>query len=519
MALSATPRTILAVDVERFSDQRRADPDRVRVHDSLYEVLNQALNESGIDFDSCYHEDRGDGVIILAPPDIPKVRFSADLPYRLATILRQHNQTHPAPEHIRLRMAVNAGEIYFDAHGAVSDALNKTYRLLDSAPLKNTLQRTSDVLVLIISPWFYEQVIWHSENFRPDIYFPVIVDHKETETVAWVTVPTATDRALRGPRSEPWRIRLQDSEGRVVGPGILLCSRYAITSSQVAARALGLSGPDPATCPPGQVTFDLPGQPEAGKQRAEIIFWHAARFDGASPTGFGIAGLSIAGPAIRGLDHPVLRFDREPGPRIVRLQPCTADGLERPPAWARLPYHQVRNADRFLLDRIPDWAPMAASEYCGSDVVDEQSGEIVGIAEIIPPDSSKGEPWVTPIGKVAEEWPLLLRIAEPGRRKGVNEPQARSLSLTPIMRLVDSCLRTPVLAQGQSRHRLASELPVAVMLTAPRSSADRADLTALLWSCARVPGALKELAKLIRESPHGGRSAADVARDLERFDA
>lgn len=111
MTLSATSRTILAVDVERFSDHSRTDSDRVRVHNSLYEVLNQALHESGIDFDSCYHEDRGDGVIILASPDIPKVRFSADLPYRLAAVLREHNEAHPVPEHIRLRMAVNAGSV------------------------------------------------------------------------------------------------------------------------------------------------------------------------------------------------------------------------------------------------------------------------------------------------------------------------------------------------------------------------------------------------------------------------
>jgi hypothetical protein len=519
MVLSATSRTILAVDVERFSDHSRTDSQRVRIHKSLYELLNQALDESGIDFDSCYHEDRGDGVIILASPDIPKVRFSADLPYRLAAVLRQHNQAHPVPEHIRLRMAVNAGEIYLDEHGAVSDALNKTYRLLDSAPLKDTLRQTSDVLVVIVSPWFYEQVIWHSENFRPNDYFPVLVDHKETETVAWITVPGTGDRTLRGSGHEPWRIRLRDSQGRIAGPGILLCGRYAITSSQVAARALGLPGPGPATCPPGQVFFDRPGRPGADRQRAEIVFWRAARVDGLSPAGLGIVGLSIAGPAVRDLDKPVLRFDQKPGPRIVRLQPCTADGLERPPAWARLPYHEVRNADRLLLSRLPDWAPMTASELSGSDVVDEQSGEIIGIADIFPPDSSKGEPWMTPIGKVAEEWPLLLRMAGLDQGEGINEPRARPLSLARIMRLADSCLRTPILAEAQSRHRVATELPVAVVGTAPRSSADRADLTALLWSCARVPDALNELARMVRESPDGGRSAADVAGDLERFDA
>lgn len=519
MVLSATSRTILAVDVERFSDLSRTDPQRVRVHDGLYKLLDQALGESGIDFGSCYREDRGDGVIILAPPEIPKVHFSAELPNRLATVLRQHNQAHPDPEHIRLRMAVNVGEIYFTAHGVVSDDLNKTYRLLDSEPLKDALKKTSGALAAIFSPWFYETVIWHSENFRPDIYFPVLVDKKETETVAWVTVPAAADRVPRDPRSEPWRIQLRDSEGGAAGPGILLCSRYAITSAQVAARALGLHGPGPATCPAGQVFFDLPGRPGVGRQRAEIVFWRVAGANSGSPGGLGIAGLSIAGPAVRDLDKPVLRFSRKLRPGIVRLQPCTADGLERPPTWARLPSHEARNGDRLLLSKLPERAPMTAGEFSGSDVIDEQSGEIIGIAEISPPDSSRGDPWMTPIGKVAEEWPLLLRIAGPEPGEGENEAGARSLSLTGIMKLTDSCLRTPILAEARSRHRVASELPVAVMLRAPRSSADRADLTALLWSCARVPGALNELARMIRGSPDGGRSAADVAGDIERFDA
>ena len=161
---------------------------------------------------------------------------------------------------------------------------------------------------------------------------------------------------------------------------------------------------------------------------------------------------------------------------------------------------------------------MAANDFSGSDVVDEQSGEIIGIVDMFPPDSRE-DLWMTPIGKAAEEWPLLRRIAGPDQREGVNEPRARPLSLARIMSLAESCLRTPVLAEAQSRHRLASELPVAAMLAAPRSSADRADLTALLWSCARVPGALNELARVIRESTHGGRSAADVAGDLETFDA
>jgi hypothetical protein len=56
-----------------------------------------------------------------------------------------------------------------------------------------------------------------------------------------------------------------------------------------------------------------------------------------------------------------------------------------------------------------------------------------------------------------------------------------------------------------------------VALTMPRSSADRADLTALLWSCTQVPGALDELAGKIRATSLGRRDADDLANDLERL--
>jgi class 3 adenylate cyclase len=518
MALSATHRTILVVDVEKFSDHSRRDPDRVRVHDGLYKALHQALREAGIGWDDCYHEDRGDGVLILAPPGIPKARFSDDLPYRLAEALRLHNQAHPVAEHIRLRMALNAGEIVFDKHGVVSDALNKTYRLLESIPLKEALRDTPGVLAVIASSWFYEEVIRQSEKFEAEIYQPVTVDVKETATVAWVATPVRLGAAPPRARGGPWRIRLRDSEGGIHGPGIIFCGRYAITSSDVAARALRLPSQDVAACPARQVLFDLPGKPGIGSRPAEIIFWRPARTRDADPAGLGIAGLSIAGPAVRGIDEPVVQPNREPGPRIVRLRACAHD-QDEPSAWARLPYQDTGNVTRVLLSPLPESSPNITSEFCGSDVVDEQTGAVLGIAQVFPSGNSRGQVWMTPIGKIVAEWPLLRRIAELDKHDARNEMRSRPLGMARIRQLTDSCLQTPILAEARSRHQIASELPVEVMLMAPRSSVDRADLTALLWSCTHVPGALNELARMVRESPHGGRGAPDVANELERFDA
>jgi hypothetical protein len=124
---------------------------------------------------------------------------------------------------------------------------------------------------------------------------------------------------------------------------------------------------------------------------------------------------------------------------------------------------------------------------------------------------------MTPVGKIMSEWPLLRRIVPPGRRDVPSASRPCACGRADILSLVDGCLRVPALANAQSRHQLVSELSPDVILSSPRSSVDRADLTALLWSCTQVPGALIELAGLIRESSHGRKPAADAANDLERL--
>lgn len=516
MVQPATPRTILVVDVERFSDYRRTDSQRVAVHHGLYDLLQEALRDVGIEWDDCHHEDRGDGALILAPAQIPKVLFSDYLPDRLADGLRLHNQVHPPEERMRLRMALHAGEVFFNEHGVVASSVNMAFRLLDAAPLKEALRHSSGVLTMIASSWFYHEVIRNSQEFRPEAYFPVLVDVKETNTTGWITMP-----GYQGAQRESWRIHLRDSGGGIHGPGILLCGRYAITSAHVAAGALRLRARDIASQPSGQVFFDVPAKPGLGVQRAEIIWWRPALPRGGEPEGLDIAGLSVSGPAIRGIDEPAFLLDLGPGSRIVRLRACSAasDGQDAPPTWARLPEHGVNGQERVLLSPVTEYSPAITSECRGSEVIDEQTGEILGVATTADSGSSRDHVWMNPIGKIATEWPLLRRIIQEGKRDVLNEMPSCALGRADILPLAAICLQIPALADAQSRHQIVTELPLDVMLTTPRSSVDRADIIALLWSCARVPGALIELAKKIRESSRGGRIAVDLANDLERFHA
>ena len=158
----AVHRTIVAVDVEGFGDRRRINPQQVAVRDGLYRVLRQAFHAATIPWTDCHHEDRGDGVLILARPEVAKSMFVESLPALLVEGLREHNSTHPTSEQIRLRLALHAGELHYDDHGVAGASVNLTYRLLDAGTLKSALAGSPGVLALITSDWFFEEVVRHT---------------------------------------------------------------------------------------------------------------------------------------------------------------------------------------------------------------------------------------------------------------------------------------------------------------------------------------------------------------------
>ena len=185
----AVHRTIVAVDVEGFGDQRRTMPHQVAVRDGLWHALEQAFGDAGIRWPGCHREDRGDGVLILAPAQVAKSRFAESLPGALAAALHEHNRGRCAEERIRLRMAVHAGEIRRDAHGVAGTAVNAAFRLLEADPLKRALAGSSGVLAVIASQWFFEEVIRHTPASSPASYRRARVVVKETATTAWICLP------------------------------------------------------------------------------------------------------------------------------------------------------------------------------------------------------------------------------------------------------------------------------------------------------------------------------------------
>ena len=68
-------------------------------------------------WDMCRREDRGDGKLLIVPPDIPTTQVTDRLVTMLPSELRRHNRTYSAAICVQLRVAVEVGPIEEDEDG------------------------------------------------------------------------------------------------------------------------------------------------------------------------------------------------------------------------------------------------------------------------------------------------------------------------------------------------------------------------------------------------------------------
>ncbi|MEJ2857820.1 MULTISPECIES: substrate-binding domain-containing protein [unclassified Saccharothrix] len=205
----AVHRTILAVDVSGFGARGRTEQEAVRR--GLYEALVRAFAECGIpwtdDWDGTYHEDRGDGLFVLVPHDVPNGRLVGSLPHVLAGQLRKHNKAAADDAVIRLRAAITSGEVSNDGNGVMGDGLVLAFRLLESAALREELRRRPGELALIVSDRFFRDVVRDDPVCDPDSYREVAVDVKEVHGKAWISRPDHPKPEPRRPLPRPrWSV-------------------------------------------------------------------------------------------------------------------------------------------------------------------------------------------------------------------------------------------------------------------------------------------------------------------------
>jgi len=181
---------IAGVDIAGFTDPGRDDDIRRFLHKALYGMLMTALDQAGISWDDCSHEDRGDGVLLIMPPSITVRSIIDPFLRHLRAQIRLHNHACQPAAKIQLRVAAHIGPVDHDGEGFVGTDVNHMARLLDARPLKRALAATGADLAFIASEYLYSNVVCRYPTLvSPDDFQPVRFQVKYTRAKAWIYLP------------------------------------------------------------------------------------------------------------------------------------------------------------------------------------------------------------------------------------------------------------------------------------------------------------------------------------------
>ncbi|HEU5026223.1 MAG TPA: cyclic nucleotide-binding domain-containing protein [Spirillospora sp.] len=186
--------SIMFVDIASFSAPYRTDMDRLEMRRIMYELLWEAFAESGVPWDECHREDRGDGALIVIPPETPAAAVEPVVA-RLAASLRRHNRTAQEAVRIQLRVALHVGPVTADPQGVSGSSVIHAARLLDARPLRQRLAETRADLAFVASAFLYETVLAHAPGHDAARYAPFTCRVKESRLKGWIRVADADPRA------------------------------------------------------------------------------------------------------------------------------------------------------------------------------------------------------------------------------------------------------------------------------------------------------------------------------------
>jgi hypothetical protein len=195
--------TLVALDIVGFTRPDRDDDIRRYLHEELYRLIERAFDGSGIPWAGCFHEDRGDGALIVVPSGISCKGVIDPLPERLRYLIRLHNHVCRAAAGIQLRVAAHIGPVDHDGHGFIGSDIDFLFRMLEARPLKRALTSTGPELALIVSEYVHGNVVCRYPSLvSPDDFRPVRFQVKYTRARAWIYLPGTPPRSAAYPPHE-----------------------------------------------------------------------------------------------------------------------------------------------------------------------------------------------------------------------------------------------------------------------------------------------------------------------------
>lgn len=174
---------LLAIDITAFGG--RDTGTQQLLHVELYRIAEAACEAAGMPWSTCHREDRGDGILLIAPPDC-SAELLDPVAAHLRAELRRHNGHAGETAKMRLRVAIHAGYVRHDGDGVCGGDLVHLFRLLEAPQFKTRMATAQADFALIASGYLYEEVIRHGPGLiEPAAYEHITIAKKETRTDAW----------------------------------------------------------------------------------------------------------------------------------------------------------------------------------------------------------------------------------------------------------------------------------------------------------------------------------------------
>jgi hypothetical protein len=194
--------SMLALDISAFNDPRRGECTQQSLRKSLYAIVIEAFESSSkssrLSWSMCRHEDRGDGMLVVAPPGAPAVTLVDPLVEQLRAGIRHHNKDANDLAAIRLRMSVHVGQVRFDRNGVCGFAVTHLFRMLDAAVFRRAIADADADFGFVTSEAIYEDVISEGPGLvDPGLYARINIRCKETRARAWMYLPPVANPVLR----------------------------------------------------------------------------------------------------------------------------------------------------------------------------------------------------------------------------------------------------------------------------------------------------------------------------------
>jgi class 3 adenylate cyclase len=180
---------LVALDIAAFGDPRRDNEIQLHLRRALYDRVVEAFAMTRLPWRGCYHEDRGDGALIVVPPEVEPTDLLDPLAHHLTVLLRRSNKMASDSARLRVRVAVHTGRVRADECGITGQALVHLFRLLEAPAFKRALNASGADLGLIASDHLYAAARANGGFFDPDAYQALTIRLKETRARGWLWLP------------------------------------------------------------------------------------------------------------------------------------------------------------------------------------------------------------------------------------------------------------------------------------------------------------------------------------------